>query len=527
MTNTRVLSRAVLTASVVISILAATPVSAQRRRARLSSDLADALNRGTQLIDVIVHGDRATVDAIAARYNLRVKRYLKSGGVLRVNAGQLAAVRDDGAFDHLSPDVPIYSSDVTTETIAADRVWAGDGDLQRLTGSGVGVAVIDSGVDPQHTALTNRVAVSVDFTGGNGVDRFGHGTHVAAIIAGQRGRAADTQDYRGVASSARIINLRVLGEDGSGLASSVIEAIDWAIEFRERYNIKVINLSLGAPVTQPYRDDPLCEAAERAVAAGIVVVTAAGNYGQTKDGRRVYGSVASPGNDPHVVTVGALDAHATADRSDDTVALYSSRGPTMYDLVMKPDVVAPGSHVVSAEAPGSYIATHHPERHVAGAGEGAYIQLSGTSMATAVASGTIALLFDQRPSLSPNDAKVALQLTSTLMPEEGLLASGAGSINAFAAAEFVAGSYTAAMAAALTDGELPAPTSNFGSHSGVNAQHVTIHPTSSATPRKIVFGTTRHRGRLVLWGKTVVGDQTFAWGRTLVTKPSWSEQQGT
>ena len=108
--------------------------------------------------------------------------------------------------------------------------------------------MIDSGVDPNHAALAGRIAASVDFTGGDGVDRFGHGTHVAATIAGAPGRLAETADYRGIASAARIISLRVLGDDGSGLASDVIEAIDWAIENRKAYDIRVINLSLGAPV---------------------------------------------------------------------------------------------------------------------------------------------------------------------------------------------------------------------------------------------------------------------------------------
>src|ERR1700674_1486528 len=123
-------------------------------------------------------------------------------------------------------------------------------------------------------------------------------------------------EYRGVAGGAWIINLRVLGDDGSGVASDVIEAIDWAIEYRRIYDIRVINLSLGAPVTQPYRDDPLCEAVERAVAAGIVVVAAAGNYGQAANGKRVIGGTASLGNDPGAITVGALDTHGTPVRSD-------------------------------------------------------------------------------------------------------------------------------------------------------------------------------------------------------------------
>ena len=272
------------------------------------------------------------------------------------------------------------------QSIGADQVWAGTPAIPGLAGRGVGVAVIDSGVDPKHRALAGRVVATVDFTGGDGTDRFGHGTHVAATIAGAAGRLAETADYRGIASLARIVNLRVLGDDGSGLASYVIEAIDWAIENRKAYDIRVINLSLGAPVLQPYRDDPVCEAVERAVAAGIVVVAAAGNFGW-QNGRQVWGGITSPGNDPAAITVGAVDPHGTAQRSDDTVARYSSRGPTRYDLVLKPDLVAPGSGVVSAEAAGSYLAATYPQRHVAGAGADAYIQLSGTSMAAAVVSG--------------------------------------------------------------------------------------------------------------------------------------------
>src|SRR5205823_6479309 len=232
-----------------------------------------------------------------------------------------------------------------------------------------------------------RVLVTVDFTGGDGVDRYGHGTHVAGIIAGQAGRTSDTRTYSGVAPGAYLLNLRVLGDDGSGTASSVIEAIDWAIDHRGEFNIGVINLSLGAPVLQPYLNDPMCEAVERAVRAGIVVVAAAGNFGKDATGRAVAGGIVSPGNSPFAITVGALDTHGTPQRSDDTVASYSSRGPTRYDLVLKPDLVAPGSHIVSAEAAGSLLATKYTDHHVTGNGPNAYMQLSGTSMATGVVSG--------------------------------------------------------------------------------------------------------------------------------------------
>src|SRR5204863_1600306 len=173
------------------------------------------------------------------------------------------------------------------------------------------------------------------------------------------------------------------------------------------------------------------------VRAGLAVVAAAGNFGKLADGRAVRGGIVSPGNSPWAITVGALDTHGTPERSDDTVASYSSRGPTRYDLVLKPDLVAPGSGIVSAEAAGAYLATNHPERHVAGAGTDAYMRLSGTSMAAAVVSGAVAIAFDQRRNLTPVETKAVLQLTSSQIPGEGLAATGAGSLNVLDASAFL------------------------------------------------------------------------------------------
>jgi serine protease AprX len=210
----------------------------------------------------------------------------------------------------------------------------------------------------------------------------------------------------------------------------------------------------------------MCEAVERAVRAGIVVVTAAGNFGRSRTGFRVqreaqtwktvFGGITSPGNDPHVLTVGAIDTQGTPERSDDTVAAYSSRGPTMYDLVMKPDVMAPGSRIVSAEVAGSVVAREHPERHVTGAGANAYIQFSGTSMAAAVVSGVAALLLQNDPNLTPADVKAVLQLTSSFMRSSGAIASGAGSLNALAATGFVASGYAELPATSIADEQIAA-----------------------------------------------------------------------
>ena len=157
-------------------------------------------------------------------------------------------------------------------------------------------------------------------------------------------------------------------------------------------------MSLGMAPTQSYKDDPVCQAVERAVRAGIVVVVSAGNYGQTPDGKIMLGSVTSPGISPYAITVGALRTNGTVDRDDDYVAPWSSKGPTHKDHLIKPDLVAPGSKIVSLLSPGSTLAKKYPERQVLGEGRNGYFQLSGTSQAAAVVSGAAALLLESQPT---------------------------------------------------------------------------------------------------------------------------------
>jgi serine protease AprX len=419
--------------------LAADGEGSNGHKARLSADLVDHLANGSQSIEAIVHGTRAACETLARTYGLVIRKYLTNEGcVFRLTAGQLAALQQDDTQDHISGNTRIRGNDdVTAEAIGADQVWAGVGELPALDGSGITIAVIDSGIDQRHAALTGKVVAVHDFTGGDGIDRFGHGTHVAGIIAGAGVTTPDGKDYRGIAPGAKLVNLRVLDDAGNGTVADVVEAIDWAIANRGRYKIRVINLSLGAPVLQSYHDDPMCEAVERAVRAGIVVVAAAGNYGRSADGKTVLGSIVSPGNSPYAITVGAVDTHGTPQRGDDTVAAYSSRGPTAYDLLIKPDVSAPGSHIASAEAAGGYLARTYPERHVTGSGANGIFQLSGTSMAAAVVSGAASLLLDERFGLKPIDVEAVLELTSSFMPSGGLLGTGVGEINVLAAVEGV------------------------------------------------------------------------------------------
>ena len=219
----------------------------------------------------------------------------------------------------------------------------------------------------------------MDFTDdhGTGVDKNGHGTHVAGIIAAAGRNPQDRTS--GVAPGANIISLKVLDAKGQGVVGDVIEAIDYAITNKARYNIRVINLSLGGPVTQGWRDDPLCQAVERAYHAGITVVAAAGNVGKTSDGRAIFGGITTPGISPFAITVGALNTKGTPYISDDTVASYSSKGPTLFDHLVKPDLVAPGNKILGLAAPGSTLVREHPEL-VLSMPEGKRLQLSGTSM---------------------------------------------------------------------------------------------------------------------------------------------------
>src|SRR5205807_2141127 len=166
-------------------------------------------------------------------------------------------------------------------------------------------------------------------------DQYGHGTHVTGIVAGNGGSAAGKAYFRtflGMAPNANLINLRVLDGNGAGTDSSVINAINAAIQLKNKYNIRVINLSIGRPVFESYRLDPLCQAVERAWNAGMVVVVAAGNAGRNQAaGTNGYATITAPANDPLVITVGAMKTMSTTSRSDDLIASYSSKGPTLFD----------------------------------------------------------------------------------------------------------------------------------------------------------------------------------------------------
>ena len=323
------------------------------------------------------------------------------------------------------------------------------------TGAGIGVAVIDSGITNWHDDLGasassktgQRVTAFVDFVNNRTTkyDDWGHGTHVAGIVAG-----SGYQSYglrAGIAPRANVIALKALDAEGKGRISNIIAALEWAVVNRAQYNIRVINMSLGAGVYESYHTDPLTLAAKRAVDAGIVVVAAAGNMGKALNGLPQYGAISAPGNAPWVLTVGASSSQGTVDRRDDKIALYSSRGPTMIDFAAKPDLVAPGTGTVSLATQNSLFYLTKPTYLVAGLRTSLlsggllsgsllsmpYLTLSGTSMATPVVSGTVALMLEANPNLTPNMVKAILQFTSEVKPGYDYLTQGAGFLNTLGA----------------------------------------------------------------------------------------------
>ena len=371
------------------------------------------------------------------------------------------------------------------------------GSYTGLDGTGVGIAVLDSGVEKYHKSLlaadgkTLRVKAAVnmqnannptimgfkdwapgidvsaslypgsatmvkfekgvDNLGTNRPDLYGHGSFVASIAAGRGSYQAN--DSSGIAPNANLVDVQVLNGSGVGQLSDVLAGIDWVIYHAKQYNIRIINLSLATDSTQSWQTDPLCIAVRAASAAGITVVVAGGNFGQTPTGAERFGTISSPGNDPTVITVGSVNTKGTAARSDDTVNHFSSRGPTRgaaidangvrrADNLLKPDLVAPGNKIVgelgtdASGAGGSwnYLARSYSvlSSPFGGANQPklqTLMTLSGTSVAAPAVSGTVALMLQANPGLTPPLVKAILQYSAQPIAGANLLQQGAGLLN--------------------------------------------------------------------------------------------------
>ncbi|HEX6853370.1 MAG TPA: S8 family peptidase [Candidatus Polarisedimenticolaceae bacterium] len=419
MTKTRRIRTLILAVPFLLGSL--TAIAAAPRNSKISDDLATALSSGAEQRVIVSYAeglDAKAVDGLARRAS-RSHRRLDAGRALAATyaAAEIEALAADPRVVRISPDRTIAgSSDVdpgveSTGAIEAFRVLG-------LTGKGVTVAVVDSGISLVAGLERSRIVAAIDFTdaGARDADGRGHGTHVASLIASS-GRNGS---MRGVAPDASLVSLRALDGNGLGFASDVIAAIDWAIENRRRFGIGVINLSLGYPPAESWRTDPVSQAVTRAWKSGLLVVASAGNRG--RDGFR---TINVPGNNPFALTVGAMNDKDTVVRTDDLLTSYSSRGPSYGDNVLKPDVMAPGNRLLGALAPGCSLAAMFPERVVAPG----RIELSGTSQATGVVSGLAALLLERNPALTNDQIKAVLMKTAEPVAGETAFATGSGYVN--------------------------------------------------------------------------------------------------
>ena len=328
-----------------------------------------------------------------------------------------------------SPDTaaapPIDTSLLATAfpySVLAPQTWP------MATGKGIGVAVIDTGIDgglPDFTApdgssrIVASVATNPDAT--DQADGYGHGTHVAGIIAGD-GTRHDSDDpvagkYIGIAPGADVIAIKASDDEGRGTVLDAIYGLQFAVDHMDDYNIRVVNLSVSSTTPQSYRTDPLDAAVESAYFHGILVVAAVGNRGSAED------AVAyAPANDPFALSVGGVDDQNTQARDDDAFADWSSVGTTQ-DGLRKPEIGAPGAHIVSTLARRSAFEDLCPACVV----DGDYIRVGGSSMAAPVVAGVAALMFEAHPEWTPDEAK------STLIETARNVAGGVDEVNALAA----------------------------------------------------------------------------------------------
>jgi len=387
---------------------------------REPEDLVESLGGEIQRHIGIIHGFVADIPGE------RVEGLEGASGIHSVTPDREIELQShNGTYDPQTDPGSIYN---TTQTIGARRLWS-----QAIKGSGVGVALIDSGVVPVDGLtgpgkIVNGPDLSFESQAANlrYLDSFGHGTHMAGLIAGREQAAStdlksDAHNFIGVAPNATLVNVKVADAHGTTDVSQVIAAIDWVVQHRndKDLNIRVLNLSFGTDGIGDYEVDPLAHAAEVAWRRGIVVVVAAGNTG--------FGNpkVNNPAYDPYVLAVGADDTKGTVKINDDRIPKWSAPG----DSTRRPDLVAPGQSLASLRDPNSYLDQSFPTARI---GE-RYFRGSGTSQAAAVVSGAAALLLQDRPGLTPDQVKRLLTSTATRLTNADPAAQGAGLLNVDAA----------------------------------------------------------------------------------------------
>ena len=458
---------------------------------------------------------------------------LVRGHAVSLHAKELERLAADPDVESITLDHPVFTAlDTAAAAVNASAAW----NANRI-GSGVGVAIIDSGVSA-HNDLSGRIVYNQDFTGeGQNSDLYGHGTHVAGAVAGNGALSTGNNHFKtlkGMAPGVNIVNLRALNSQGVGTDSTVIAAIQQAINLKTRYNIRVINLSLGRPVTGSYVNDPLCQAVENAWKAGIVVVVAAGNYGRTNNGGVAgYGTITAPGNDPYVITVGAMKTMGTPQRGDDLIASYSSKGPTIYDHVVKPDLVAPGNQMHSLlthdrTAAGLFMTypttqfscTYYTYYCGTGMSQDYYV-LNGTSMAAPIVSGAAALLIGTNPNLTPDQVKARLMKTAyKALPAASTVVTGGNTYTSYYDI-FTVGAGYLDIQAALSNTDLPSgnalsPSLNYSSSTDTGTLSFapgSAFQSSGTFASAVIWGTDQFAdGFAVIWGTSSTWANAVIWG---------------
>jgi serine protease AprX len=499
---------------------------------KLDKTLNERATRGGHSQVIVMLKSGWSVDAEAKKLGGKLGRSLAliNGKVVDLPNGQLRKLAD-------YPGVALIADDRgTSGEMNRVAVTVGARAVQYFygyRGAGVGVAVIDSGVSGWNNDLTyfggsslvqsrnyQRVVDFVDFVNGQTTpyDDNGHGTHVAGIIAGNGLNSLGVR--AGIAPEAHLVSLKVLDQTGRGVISNVIAALDWVVANRAAHNVRVVNLSVGAAVTMSYNVDPLTLAAKRAVDAGIVVVTAAGNLGSTSTGLTQYGGITAPGNAPWVLTVGASSHQGTVDRSDDIVAPYSSRGPSAIDYAAKPDLVAPGTGTVSLSDPNSLMYTTKSSYLLNGTfylPYKPYLSLTGTSMAAPVVAGSVALMLQANPTLTPNLVKAILQYTAQVKPGYNALTEGAGFLNTKGAVDLARYFATAQPGERYPHPAEWGKTIIWGNH---RVRRGAISPRGNAWALDVVWGASGYNGQPVVWG-TPCDDEcdNVTWGTSDPTQP--------
>lgn len=452
---------------------------------------------------------------------------------ISVRASELEKLAADPDVESITLDHPLTASlDTAAAAVNASAAWTAN-----KIGTGIGVAVIDSGVSA-HNDLNGRIVYNQDFTGeGQNADLYGHGTHVAGIIAGNGAMSTggnNFKTFKGLAPGVNIINLRALNSQGTGTDSSVIAAIQQAIKLKTQYNIRVMNLSLGRPITGSYANDPLCQAVESAWKAGIVVVVSAGNYGRTTNGGvDGYGTITAPGNDPYVITVGAMKTMGTPSRNDDLIASYSSKGPTVYDHIVKPDLVAPGNLIHSAltqnlTSAGLYMTYPSTEfsctYYQTSCGTGMsqnYYMLSGTSMAAPMVSAAAAILIGANPNLTPDQVKARLMKTAyKSFPASSTVATGGTSYTSYYDVFTVGAGYLDIQAALantdLASGNALSPSLAYNSNTDTGTLSFfsgSAFQSSGTFGSAIIWGAGKFvNGSAIIWGTSTPWANAVIWG---------------